>query len=168
MSVCSHSWRTAGPCILPLPVRAPRGRARFETAMVPNQQNPLGLAWQATEQDFETASAFGVNIDRAVASNFFLRSAVAGAAGVLTGFYYNSAYPTMGSVPAYKAMAIALMGGLDNAWGTVNASLILGIVETFLVTSPPALGVQNPQRRGTADIGNQTGFHGESQASPGG
>ncbi len=43
----------------------------------------LGLAWRATEQDFKTASAFGVNIDRAVASNFFLGSAVAGAAGVL-------------------------------------------------------------------------------------
>lgn len=56
----------------------------------------LGLAWRATEQDFETASAFGVNIDRAVASNFFLGSAVAGAAGVLVGFYYNSVYPTMG------------------------------------------------------------------------
>lgn len=39
----------------------------------------LGLAWRATEQDFETASAFGVNIDRGVASNFFLSSAVVGA-----------------------------------------------------------------------------------------
>ena len=50
----------------------------------------------------------------------------------------NSVYPTMGSVPAYKAMAIAVMGGLGNVWGTVIASLILGLVETFLVTSPLA------------------------------
>ncbi len=148
----------AGPYVLPLPVSAPLGLDRFETAHITGNQlvvliasagllivawflinrTRLGLAWKATEQDFETASAFGVNIDRAVASNFFLGSAVAGAAGVLVGFYYNSVYPTMGSVPAYKAMAIAVMGGLGNVWGTVIASLILGLVETFLVTSPLA------------------------------
>lgn len=148
----------AGPYVLPLPVLAPLGLDRFETAHITGNQlivlvasiallivawflinrTRLGLAWRATEQDFETASAFGVNIDRAVASNFFLGSAVAGAAGVLVGFYYNSVYPTMGSVPAYKAMAIAVMGGLGNVWGTVIASLILGLVETFLVTSPLA------------------------------
>jgi branched-chain amino acid transport system permease protein len=149
----------AGPYVLPLPVRAPFGLDRFETShMTGNQlvvliasvvlliaawfiihRTRLGLAWRATEQDFETASAFGVNIDRAVGLNFLLGSAVAGAAGALVGFYYNSVYPTMGSVPAYKAMAIAVLGGLGNVWGTVVASLILGLVETFLVISPAGL-----------------------------
>jgi len=149
----------AGPYVLPLPVRAPFWLDQFETShMTGNQlvvliasvmlliaawfiihRTRLGLAWRATEQDFETASAFGVNIDRAVGTNFLLGSAVAGAAGALVGFYYNSVYPTMGSVPAYKAMAIAVLGGLGNVWGTVVASLILGLVETFLVISPAGL-----------------------------
>ena len=60
------------------------------------------------------------------------------AAGVPVEFYCNSVYPTMGSVPAYKAIAIAVMGGLGNVRRTVIASLILGLVETFLVTSPLA------------------------------
>ncbi len=57
---------------------------------------------------------------------------------MLVGFYYDSVYPTMGSVPAYKAMAITVMAGLGNVWGTVIASLILGLAETFLVISPLA------------------------------
>jgi branched-chain amino acid transport system permease protein len=146
----------AGPYVISLPVRVPFGLDQLDVAHVTGNQlvvlaasaillvaawflinrTRLGLAWRATEQDFETASAFGVNIDRAVAWNSLLGSAVAGAAGALVGFYYNSVYPTMGSVPAYKAMAIAVLGGLGNVWETVLASLILGLVETFLVISP--------------------------------
>lgn len=149
----------AGPYVLALPVRAPFGLSRFSTSFVTGDQlivlaaaatllilawfiinrTRLGLAWRATEQDFETASTFGVNIDHAVATNFLLGSAVAGAAGALVGFYYNSVYPTMGSVPAYKAMAIAVLGGLGNVWGTVIASVALGIIEAFLVISPAGL-----------------------------
>ncbi len=145
----------AGPYVLPLPVRVPFAFDQLEAGFITGNQlivvvgaavllilawvvvnhTRLGLAWKATEQDFETAASFGVNVDRAVAMNFLLGSAIAGAAGVLVGMYYNSVYPTMGSVPAYKAMAIAVLGGLGNVWGTVLAALLLGLVETFLVTS---------------------------------
>lgn len=149
----------AGPYVLPLPARIPFRLDRLEMTFITGSQlvvltgavillvlawvvinhTRLGLAWKATEQDFEIAASFGVNVDRAVAMNFLLGSAIAGAAGVLVGVYYNSVYPTMGSVPAYKAMAIAVLGGLGNVWGTVLAALLLGVVETFLVTSPVGL-----------------------------
>lgn len=149
----------AGPYVLPLPAKVPFGLDEVTTSFVTGNQlvvlssavvllvlawfvinhTRLGLAWKATEQDFETAASFGINVDRAVAMNFLLGSAIAGAAGVLVGFYYNSVYPTMGSVPAYKAMAIAVLGGLGNVWGTVVASVLLGITEAFLVTSPVGL-----------------------------
>lgn len=93
----------------------------------------LGLGWRAAAQDLSMAEAVGVNAHRVIALNFALGSALAGAAGVLIGLLYNAVSPTMGSVPAYKALAVIVLGGLGNTWGTVAAGLLLGLVETFLV-----------------------------------
>ncbi len=93
----------------------------------------MGLGWRASAQDLAMAQALGVNTHRVVAVNFAFGSAVAGIAGVLIGLLYNAVSPTMGSVPAYKALAVVVLGGLGNVWGTVAAGLLLGLVETFLV-----------------------------------
>ena len=93
----------------------------------------LGLGWQASAQDLEMAQAMGINTNQIVAVNFLIGSALAALAGVLVGIYYNSVYPTMGSTPAYKALAIIVLGGLGSAAGTVVASMFLGLTETILV-----------------------------------
>ena len=93
----------------------------------------LGLAWKATAQDLEIAQAMGINVNRAVALNFALGSALAAAAGVLIALNYNEVYPTMGSVPAYKMLAVVVLGGLGNPLGTVIASLLIGLAETLVV-----------------------------------
>jgi branched-chain amino acid transport system permease protein len=93
----------------------------------------LGLGWRAAAQDLPMAEAVGVNAHRVIALNFAFGSALAGAAGVLIGLLYNAVSPTMGSVPAYKALAVIVLGGLGNVWGTVVAGLLLGLVETFMV-----------------------------------
>lgn len=92
----------------------------------------LGLAWRALAQDRETAAAMGVNSYGAVAANIAAGSALAGAAGVLVGIYYNNVAPTMGNVPAYKTLAIIVLGGLGSIPGTVVAALVLGLVETMI------------------------------------
>ena len=46
-------------------------------------------------------------------------------AGILVGIYYNQVYPTMGAVPAYKSLAIIVVGGLGSVPGAVVASLLL-------------------------------------------
>ncbi|NIR29536.1 MAG: branched-chain amino acid ABC transporter permease [Gammaproteobacteria bacterium] len=94
-------------------------------------RTPLGLAWRSIAQDWEVAGAMGVNIPRHTALAFALASALAGIAGVLVGVYYNQIDPTMGNVPAYKALAIVVLGGLGNVWGTVTAGLLLGVIESF-------------------------------------
>jgi len=38
----------------------------------------------------------------------------------------------MGSLPAYKALAIVVLGGLGNIPGTVLASIVVGLAETSL------------------------------------
>jgi branched-chain amino acid transport system permease protein len=92
-----------------------------------------GLAMRACAMDAETTSSFGVNVSAIIAVNFLLGSAMAGAAGVLIGVYDNQVWPTMGSIPAYKALAIVVLGGLGNIPGTVLASLGVGLAETFFI-----------------------------------
>src|SRR5574341_668862 len=93
----------------------------------------LGLGMRSTAQDAEVSSAFGVNVQAVVAANFLIGSAMAGAAGVLVGVYDNQVWPTMGSLPAYKSLAIVVLGGLGNIPGTVLASLVVGLAETLLI-----------------------------------
>ncbi len=95
----------------------------------------VGLGWKAAAMDREMAGAVGVNLNRVVALNFFLGSALAGAAGVLVGVYNNSVFATMGDLPSYKAFIIIVLGGMGSLPGTIAASLLLAIVENFLVAS---------------------------------
>ena len=93
----------------------------------------MGLAMRACAQDADTSSSFGVNVSGVIAMNFLIGSAMAGAAGVLIGVYDNQVWPTMGTIPAYKALAIVVLGGLGNIPGTVLASIIVGLAETFFI-----------------------------------
>lgn len=94
----------------------------------------LGLALRATSQDRDMAAACGMNVRRVVMLNFALGSALAGAAGVLVGIYYNSVSPTMGGVTGYKGLAIIVLGGMGSIPGTVLGGLLVGVVETILIS----------------------------------
>ena len=93
-----------------------------------------GLALRATSQDRDMAAACGMNVRRVVMLNFALGSALAGAAGVLGGIYYNSVSPTMGGVTGYKGLAIIVLGGMGSIPGTVLGGLLVGVVETILIS----------------------------------
>lgn len=92
----------------------------------------LGLAWQACAQDIEIAGAMGINVNRAIALNFFIGSGLAGAAGVLMALYRNSVFPTMGNVVAYKAFVVVVIGGFGSVRGSIIAGFLLALMETFL------------------------------------
>jgi branched-chain amino acid transport system permease protein len=91
----------------------------------------VGVSWRATVTDPDMARAFGINIQRVRYLNFFIGSALAAAAGVLVALLNNLVEPTMGSVPSYKALAIIVLGGLGNIRGTLLASMVIGVVESF-------------------------------------
>ena len=93
----------------------------------------LGLAMRAVAQDMETAASLGVNTQRTVALTFVIGSAIAAIAGILMGIYYHQVYPMMGEVPAYKTLALIVVGGMGSVPGAVLASLLLGLGETFLI-----------------------------------
>ena len=91
----------------------------------------LGISWRATVTDPDMARAFGVNTQHVRYLNFFIGSALAAVAGVLVALLNNLVEPTMGSVPSYKALAIIVLGGLGSIRGTLLASMILGVIESF-------------------------------------
>ncbi|MGH7334320.1 MAG: branched-chain amino acid ABC transporter permease [Candidatus Rokuibacteriota bacterium] len=93
----------------------------------------VGLAIRAVSQDGEMAIACGMDRQRVVTLTFGIGSALAGAAGMLVGIYYNSVSPTMGSVTAYKGLAIIVLGGLGSIPGTVLGGLAVGLVETLVI-----------------------------------
>ena len=77
------------------------------------------------------AESFGIDTIRVRYFNFFIGSALAGAAGMIVGILNNLVEPTMGSVPSYKALAIIVLGGLGSVRGTLVAALALGVVESY-------------------------------------
>jgi branched-chain amino acid transport system permease protein len=93
----------------------------------------LGLAMRATSQDIAIANTMGINSHLIVSVTFAIGSAIAAVAGVVVGIYYNQVYPTMGAVPAYKSLALIVVGGLGSVPGAVIASLLLGVAETLLI-----------------------------------
>lgn len=91
----------------------------------------IGVACQATVSDPQMAQSFGISLRKVRDINFFVGSALAAFAGVWVALLNNLVEPTMGSVPSYKALAIIVLGGLGSVRGTLAASLVLGIVESF-------------------------------------
>jgi branched-chain amino acid transport system permease protein len=90
-----------------------------------------GIGWRATVTDPQMATSFGVDPVRVRYLNFLFGSALAGIAGGLVGLLNNYVEPTMGGLVSYKALAIIVLGGLGSVRGTLLASLILGVVESF-------------------------------------
>jgi len=90
-----------------------------------------GIAWRATVSDTGLAASFRIHIEKVRPIHFLVGSALAALAGVMVAMLNNLVEPTMGAVPAYKALAIIVLGGLGSVRGTLVASIALGIIESF-------------------------------------
>ncbi len=92
-----------------------------------------GKAMRAVSVDREAASMMGIDVDRVIMVTFLLGSALAGAAGVMTGLAFGSLDPYMGFGAGLKAFTAAVVGGIGNIGGAVLGGLLIGLVETFTV-----------------------------------
>jgi branched-chain amino acid transport system permease protein len=91
----------------------------------------FGIAWRATVSDPTIATSFGIDPVKVRYLVFALGSALAALGGALIGLLNNFVEPTMGFVVSYKTLAIIVLGGLGSLRGTLIASLVLGVVESY-------------------------------------
>lgn len=94
----------------------------------------MGKAMRAVSQDPEAAQLMGISVDRTISFTFAIGSALAGAAGVLVGVYYNSINPFMGVMPGLKAFVAAVFGGIGIIPGALIGAYVIGGAE-ILVSS---------------------------------
>lgn len=92
----------------------------------------VGKAMRAVSLDRDAAQLMGVDMNNTISYTFAIGSALAGAAGVLVGTYYNSINPLMGVVPGLKAFVAAVIGGIGIIPGAVFGGFFLGMTETLV------------------------------------
>jgi len=91
----------------------------------------IGKAMQATAQDQEAARMMGVEVDRVVILAFFIGSALAGAAGLIFGLYYNFTSYVIGYSAGLRAFTAAVLGGIGNIAGAMIGGLVIGLIESL-------------------------------------
>jgi branched-chain amino acid transport system permease protein len=91
----------------------------------------IGVAWRATVSKPQIAASFGVDAIKVRYLTFVISSALAAIAGGLVAMLDGFVDPRTGYVVSYKALAIIVLGGLGSVRGTLVASLVLGIVESY-------------------------------------
>ena len=96
------------------------------------KKTKLGKAMRAVAQDKEAAELMGVDVNKIISFTFAIGSALAGAAGVLVGIYYNTINPLMGATPGLKAFVAAVFGGIGIIPGAVLGGFSLGMIETVV------------------------------------
>lgn len=91
----------------------------------------LGKAMRAVAQDREAAAMMGVNVERIIATAFFLGGALAGAAGMIVGLYLNTGRYLMGFDVGLKAFTAAVLGGIGNLPGALLGGYAIGFLAAF-------------------------------------
>ena len=92
----------------------------------------IGKAMRAVSFDTDAARLMGIDVDRVISITFAIGSALAAAAGMLVGVYYNSIDPLMGILPGLKAFVAAVLGGIGIIPGAMLGGIILGIIEALV------------------------------------
>ena len=79
-----------------------------------------GKALLAVVQNKDAARLMGIDVERVIVAAFALSGLLAGVAGILVAPLFTIS-STMGTLFGIKAFAVAILGGIGNAWGVVLA-----------------------------------------------
>ena len=90
-----------------------------------------GMAMRALAINQDAARLMGIDVNRVIGLTFFIGSALASFAGVLTGLYYSQISFLMGFLIGLKAFTAAVLGGIGNIPGAVLGGFLLGILESL-------------------------------------
>jgi branched-chain amino acid transport system permease protein len=90
-----------------------------------------GKAMRATAQDRETARAMGIDVEKTIILTFFIGGALAGAAGLIQGLYYNIGQWYIGYQAGLRAFTAAVLGGIGNMPGAALGGLVIGFLSAW-------------------------------------
>ncbi|MGB5869910.1 MAG: branched-chain amino acid ABC transporter permease, partial [Albidovulum sp.] len=96
-------------------------------------RSKIGLIMRATQEDRETARAFGINVDKVYAGVFGLGAALAAVAAVLV-VPIQQAHYLMGGDPLLLSFIVVIIGGLGSLRGTLVAALLIGLSDGVIST----------------------------------
>lgn len=91
-----------------------------------------GKAMRAVSLDMEAAVLMGISVDKTISVTFAIGSALAAAAGVMVGIYYQTLNPLMGIIPGLKAFVAAVLGGIGIIPGAMVGGFVMGLLETMV------------------------------------
>lgn len=90
-----------------------------------------GKALLAVVQNKDAARLMGIRVEHVIAFAFALSGLLAGVAGIMVAPLFTIS-TTMGTLFGIKAFAVAILGGIESAWGVVLAGLIYGVGEALI------------------------------------
>jgi branched-chain amino acid transport system permease protein len=96
------------------------------------QRFQYGKALLAVVQNRDAARLMGIDVEQVVMLSFALSGFLAGIAGIMVAPLFTIS-STMGTLFGIKAFAVAILGGIGNAWGVVLAGLIYGVGEALII-----------------------------------
>ena len=73
----------------------------------------------------------GVDVDRVIVTAFFLGSALAGAAALIFGLYYNYTSFIIGYTAGLRAFTATVLGGIGSVPGAMVGGVLVGLIETL-------------------------------------
>jgi branched-chain amino acid transport system permease protein len=91
----------------------------------------LGKSMRAVASDREAAEMLGINVNRTIALTFFIGSAMAGVAGVMSGLAFDQITNTIGFLAGLKAFTAAVVGGIGSIAGAMIGGIVIGLAEAF-------------------------------------
>jgi branched-chain amino acid transport system permease protein len=91
----------------------------------------IGKAMRATAQDRDAAQLMGINVNTTIAMTFLIGSALAGAAGFVSGVYYGTTWFFNGFEAGLKAFTAAVLGGIGNIAGAMLGGFLIGLIEAI-------------------------------------
>ena len=92
----------------------------------------FGLAVRATTGDPSVAKLMGVRVNRVYVFAWVAAGALAGLGAALLGPAFGGLTPFAMTKFSLRALAGAVIGGLDSLWGAILGSLLVGVVESVV------------------------------------
>ena len=91
----------------------------------------IGKAMRATAYDREAAAMMGIDVDRVIASTFFIGSVLAGVGGVMFGLLFSQIFHLMGFLAGLKGFTAAVVGGIGSIPGAMLGGFLVGLIEAY-------------------------------------